>query len=457
MAAGNDRDFLHRVVVRHQRTHQGMARFVVGHEALALLAHHPILLLWTGHHPLNRVVHLIHGDFGELATGGQDRRLVEQVGQIGSGEPRGAARDLVEVHILGEGLATGMHLEDLQPTAVVGAVNHHLAVKAARTHQGRIQHIGTVGGRHDDDAGVALKAIHLGEQLVEGLLPLVVATTQAGAALAAHGVDLVDEDNAGGTLLGVLEEVTHPAGTHPHKHLHELRTGDGEEGNTRLAGHRLGQQGFAGARGADQQHTLRNFGANGGEAIGILEEVDHLGELELGALNTSHITKGDLGLGLHLQARLALAKAHGRVAATALGAAQQKEQTPQQQQGEEQAAHRLLPGRRFTAGLHRDVHVVVGEQLQQILVGSEIHHGPLAAALHHLGGAAVGGDQHPRHLIGLNRLHKVAVAQGARRVGRVGTIEERRAHGDHHDHQEHVQPRVAPAFVQSPRLILSKK
>ena len=54
-----------------------------------------------------------------------------------------------------------------------------------------------------------LEAVHLDEQLVERLLALVVAPTQAGAAMAADRVDLVHEDDARRRLLGLLEEIAH--------------------------------------------------------------------------------------------------------------------------------------------------------------------------------------------------------------------------------------------------------
>ena len=282
--------------------------------------------------------------------------------------------------------------------------------------------------------------------MVEGLLPLIVSTAETGPALAAHGINFINEDDARRAFFGLLKQVAHPTGAHTHKHLDKLRTGDREEGNASFPGHGLGEQGFTRTRRAHQQHALGDFGADGGETIGVFEEVDNLGELELGALNAGHITKGDLGLGLHLQAGLALAEAHGGVAAAPLGPAQQEEQTSQQQKGENQTANGLLPRSWFTAGLHRNVDVVVGEQLEQVLVGGQVDHGTTAVVLHHLGRAAIGRDQHPRHLIALHRFHEVAVAQGARSVGRLRTIQEGRAHGDHHDHQEDIEPRIAPAL-----------
>ena len=66
-------------------------------------------------------------------------------------------------------------------------------------------HIRPVGGSQHDDASVALKAVHLRQQLVDGLLALVVAAAHAGATLAADRINLIDEHNAGRLLLGLHE------------------------------------------------------------------------------------------------------------------------------------------------------------------------------------------------------------------------------------------------------------
>ena len=322
-----------------------MTGLVVGHQTLALLAHHAVLLLRTSHDALNGVIDLIHGDLAELTASGKNRGLIQQIGQISTGETRGAAGHLVEVNVFGQGLAAGMHAEHLETAAVIGAIHHHLAVKATRTHQGLIQHIRAVGGRNNDDSGVAFKAIHLRQELVQGLLTLVIAAAKTGAALTTHRINLVDEDDARCVFLGLLKQIAHTAGTDTHKHLDEFRAGNREEGNPCFTSNSFGEQGFAGARRAHQQNAFGDLGANSSEAVGVLEEVDDLGEFELGTFNAGDIFKGHLGLGFHLDPGFALAEAHGGIATTTLGAAQQEEQSTQQQQGEEQAAQSRLPRR----------------------------------------------------------------------------------------------------------------
>ena len=57
-----------------------------------------------------------------------------------------------------------------------------------------------------------------------------VAAAEAGAAMASNGIDLVDEHDAGGVLLPLLEEVADARGTHADEHLDEIRTADRKKG-----------------------------------------------------------------------------------------------------------------------------------------------------------------------------------------------------------------------------------
>src|SRR5204862_6900566 len=68
------------------------------------------------------------------------------------------------------------------------------------------------------------EAVHLAEDLVERLLALVGAAAQPCAAHAAHGVDLVDEQDAGGVVLGRLEHVADAAGARSEEHTSELQS-----------------------------------------------------------------------------------------------------------------------------------------------------------------------------------------------------------------------------------------
>ena len=117
-----------------------------------------------------------------------------------------------------------MHAQDLFAARNVRVGHCYLAVKAAGTHKRRIQHIRTVGGRDENNAFVRLKSIHLDEELIERLFALVVAAAEARATMAANSINFVNEDDAGGILLCLLEHVAHARCANAHEHLHEVRT-----------------------------------------------------------------------------------------------------------------------------------------------------------------------------------------------------------------------------------------
>lgn len=72
----------------------------------------------------------------------------------------------------------------------------------------RSAHVGPVGGSKHNDAGVALKAVHFGQQLVDGLLALVIAAAHASATLAPDRVNFINEHDARRLLLRLHNSAT---------------------------------------------------------------------------------------------------------------------------------------------------------------------------------------------------------------------------------------------------------
>ena len=312
--------------------HHGVAGLVIGDLPLLHVGHHARLAFRPHDHALHALLHFAHRDRLLVAAGRQDGRLVDQVLQVSAAEAGGDAGDGLQLDIRGHRLALGVHAQDIQPPLDVRIVHHHLAVEATRAQQRRIEDVGAVGGCDDDDVRALLEAVHLDEDLIERLLALVVAAAQASAAMAAHSVDLIDEDDGRGFRLGALEQVTHAAGADADEHLDELRAGDAEERHTGLACHRAGHERLAGPWRAHHQHALRDARTESDELVRLLEELDHFGQFLLGLFGA-----GDIGEG-HLRA-LHVAHHAGTAAAKAerlvLAAAHRAHHAPQQPDDDE--------------------------------------------------------------------------------------------------------------------------
>ena len=267
---------MHGAHIRQDMEQDGVSGLMISRDALVLLGDDLRTLLLADADLDQRFINVRLDHIAAILLRGADGGLVHEVLQIRAGEARGGLRDLTEVHVLGQRLVPRMNLQDLLAALHVGLSNADLPVKTTRTHDGGVEDIHTVRRGHHDDALVRAETVHLHQQLVQGLLALVVAAAHTGAAASGDCVDLVNEHDAGRILLRLSEQVTDTRSADAHEHLDEIRTGDAEERHTALACDRLREQGLTGSGRAHQQHALRDAGAHAGELFGRLQELDDL-------------------------------------------------------------------------------------------------------------------------------------------------------------------------------------
>ena len=251
-----------------------------------------------------------------------------------------------------------MHFQDSLASFDVRAIQDDATVETAGSQQRWIEHIGAVGGGDDDNIGIRAKAIHLDQDLIQGLLALIVRSAQPGTPVAPHGVDLVDKDDARRIPLGLVEEIPYAGCTHTHKHLHEFGSRDGEEGDARLARYRLGQQGFARSWWAHQHYTFGDARPQGNEFLWLPEKLDHFDQLLLGFLNASHVVKGDRWFLTGEHPRPAFAEGERLVVRSLRLSHQEDEKYRQEYEGQKAAQN----GDPFSPGIWRlDLKVDLGQ------------------------------------------------------------------------------------------------
>jgi hypothetical protein len=110
------------------------------------------------------------------------RRLVDEVGQVGADEAGCSRRHHGEVEIRGQLDAADVHSRDFLSALQVRTVKDGLAIEAAGPEQRGVQDLRPVGRRQDEDALLGVEAVQLREELVQGLLALVVAPDDRGDA-----------------------------------------------------------------------------------------------------------------------------------------------------------------------------------------------------------------------------------------------------------------------------------
>ena len=208
-----------------------------------------------------------------------------------------------------------MHLQYLFAAADVGPIDQHMAIEATGAEQGGVERFGSVRGRQDDDAAVALEAVHLDEQRVQGLFALVVPADDARAARLAECIEFVDENNAGGFRFGLLEHIADAGRTDADEHLDEVGARQAEERHARLAGDRFGEQRLAGARRADEQDPLRNSTAETLILLRTLQELDDFTEFFHRLVDAGDVLERDADIFLSVHLAAAATECHRRAGA----------------------------------------------------------------------------------------------------------------------------------------------
>ena len=350
-AARNHGDLVHRVALGEQFAYQGMARLVVrsvpalglGHDhAFALGAHQDLVFC------LFKVLHFHRTG---IAARCHQRSLITQICQISARHARGTPSDDAGIDILPQRHLSHVHIQNLLPATDIGQGDINLAIKPARAQQGRVQNVWPVGGCNHNHAHIGLKAVHLDEHLIEGLLAFVITASQAGTSLASDRINFIDEDDAGCVFLGVVKHVSNPRGSDSDEHFNEVRPRNREKRHLGLTGDALGQQGFASARRPNQQQTARNTTTQLLEFLRVFEKINHFLHFFFGLITTRNISKGDLvGAFIH-HARLAFAKAEGPAFSAPLHLPHEIDPNPDQEQHGAPAHQQGHEQRAFFAGL----------------------------------------------------------------------------------------------------------
>ncbi len=320
----DDGNLMHRIGVGHQASDQGMPGFMIGSYLLFFAAHQSAFPLRPGNDPVDRFLQFQKADLLLPSPGCQNGGLVYQVGEISTAEAGGLPGNDPQIDCGIQRFAPGMNLQYRLASVDVRLVQDDTAVKPPRAQERRVQNVRPVGGRKDDDVGIGVKAVHLREYLVQGLFPLIMSSTESRTTMAAHGIDFIDENYAGGVAFGLVEEVSNPSRTNADEHLHELATAYGEEGHSGLTGDRPAEERLPRPRRPDEEHPSRDTSPNGKKLFSIRQEFNNLPELLLCLFNPGNVREGYGWLIAGEHSGLAPGKAHCLIG-PARSAAQQEE------------------------------------------------------------------------------------------------------------------------------------
>mmetsp|Transcript_3420 Transcript_3420/g.5643 ORF Transcript_3420/g.5643 Transcript_3420/m.5643 type:complete len:320 (+) Transcript_3420:2563-3522(+) len=271
-----------------------------------------------------------------------------------------------------------MYTKDTSSSLEVGKPNGNLSVKTSRTQQGLIQNIHTVSSGNGDDSGVTIESVHLYQNLVNSLFTLVITSGKTSTTLTSNGINLIDENNARSILLGLGENITDTGSTHSNKHLNELGTGDGDEGNSSLTSDGLGKKSLTCSGRTIQDNSSGNSAPVLRVNLRLLQKVNNLSQFQLGSITSGDILKVDSSVRDHLNLGLGLTHTHGVSRTThaswhtSSGTTAEEEETSEESGRKDERLGKISKTTGcLVGGKHGNINLVGGELCQKIRIVGE--------------------------------------------------------------------------------------
>ena len=220
--------------------------------------------------------------------------IAAELHQVGAEEAVGALGDLAEegLRVVGQRHLAGMDFEDLAPAGRIGRADEDLAIEPARAAERRIDRIDAVGGADHDDGVDALEPVHQSQELGDGAG----VRMRAGlAALGRHGVELVDEDDRGRVMAGLVEHAAQIGLGLARIGADHVGAVDVIEARVDLVGDRAGQMRLAGAGRPVKDDAARRADAEMAIDMRIFERQLHqlADQLDL-LVEAAHVLEGDV-------------------------------------------------------------------------------------------------------------------------------------------------------------------
>src|SRR5688500_5970871 len=117
-----------------------------------------------------RFLQLWHTDGFLVGPCSEQCSFIQKVGEFRAGITWGPSSDYSEVHTGIKLHILGMYFEDGLASTHIGKIDCDLTVESSWSEQGRIENIGTICCRDDDDTFLCVKSVHFDEQGIECLL-----------------------------------------------------------------------------------------------------------------------------------------------------------------------------------------------------------------------------------------------------------------------------------------------
>src|SRR5881409_3437057 len=233
------------------------------------------------------------------------RGLAAQALDVRAGVAVQVDGEFFQVHAL-QRHRPGVDLQNREARILVRRWNEYNSIESARPEHRRIQAVRAIRRADDADAFEGLESVHRGQELIHHALAHTAVRVEA--AHVRDRVELIEEDDARGDLLRLLEDHAHRLLRFPDPFRHDLGSFDRDEVRLGLRGDGFCEQRLPGSGWSVQENAARRADAHPLKRIRFLQRhldrftefhLDFLEAADIGPVHAGHLDE-DLAHGARL-------------------------------------------------------------------------------------------------------------------------------------------------------------
>ena len=199
-----------------------MADFMVGNRQFIFFREDRIFPLVAGQNDFQSILQIGLSDLAASFLYGMESAFIYQIGKVSSGAAGCILCDSFQINILRHFDCFCMHPQNRLSAGNIRQFEWNAPVKTPWPQQRFVKNFRFVRCRQDHHAFFRGKTVHFIQQLVERLVPLIISGDSRQVTALADRIDFINEDDAGGFCLGLIEQISHPGCSDTDKHLHKF-------------------------------------------------------------------------------------------------------------------------------------------------------------------------------------------------------------------------------------------
>ena len=194
--ARNTGNLLHGIDAGQRQRDQSVTHFMMRDDFPLMRVHQAVLFLQAGGDTLDRLREIGGRYQISAAPCRQQRCLVDQIREVGTRETGRERRDRLHRRVRRQFNFRAVDTQNIDAPFLVGTIDQHLTIEPPSAQQSRIEHLGPVGRRQQNDADFRIESVKFAQQLIEGLFLFVMSADarNGGAAGSAERIEFVDEE-----------------------------------------------------------------------------------------------------------------------------------------------------------------------------------------------------------------------------------------------------------------------